>query len=368
MGQTQVYDCRGWVFPNVHFMTDRTFVQGRFDGAWFPNAIRFSGAKFIGRPCFADTRFDGPVDFNGARFDLGVDFQRASFAQSAHFFGVTFGPTTDFEGTTFKRGARFGPLNLVRTTFAHQCSFREVIFLAATTFDRTEFGPEAHFDRSDLKPVRFRRCIMVGVSLAEAYGVADSDFDDCVWPKPPAALLREEAEAHESGDWRRAQRAYQEVKRALETHHDFPTAYRFADRELEMRRQDILASDGWLRGNLVSFEALYRLLANYGDSWRRPFVLFASIIFLWPLLIGAQLLWSPSIRMGSVSITASGAGDWLSGYWAILYFAFRSAALLPDPTGMWLDGWPFICQMFLRIVTPFLAFLFGLAVRRRFRR
>lgn len=93
---------------------------------------------------------------------------------------------------------------------------------------------------------------------------------------------------------------------------------------------------------------MYLHLSGYGESTWKPLVWLALAVFcLFPVLYG----W---------------AGVISDGY--LVEISLTAAALLPTPEGTELTLAARILQVVERIIAPFLALLFTLAVRRRFRR
>ena len=219
---------------------------------------------------------------------------------------------------------------------------------------------------------------MVRVALNEAYKLSEAEFDRCDWGKQ--IRLPEESIALRTSnkeDYARAERVYREIRRSMEDHKHFQEANRFAYRELEMRRLTHLAERkhwwgrliGEVRANLWSFEALYHQFSSYGESWWKPLVwLLASVVILFPALyvLAGTTIGDFTYHLG---------GEWNPG--PLLEFSLKTAALLPIPTPTTtgpvegtaiVAGWALLLQVIERVWSPFLALLFTLAVRRRFRR
>lgn len=118
---------------------------------------------------------------------------------------------------------------------------------------------------------------------------------------------------------------------------------------------------GRARANLLSFEALYHQLSAYGDSWWKPLAWLVAFVFL--LFPFVYTLFGIDLGSGQY---AFGDGTFAPG--PLLEFSLRTAALLPTDGGTNVAGVALLLQVIERVWSPFLAVLFTLAVRRRFRR
>lgn len=399
MAKSSEFECQAWVFPREVDLNNRSFNKARFGNCVFSHRVHLAGTSFIGSADFYGSKFHHRLDFGGAtfhstaifgeakfceraefggtNFSVGARFSDASFCGEARFVGAGFSGRAAFQSATFAGVTDFAlatfrqPPGFDRTTFKAKSGFSEVVFPEHTILNSTDFGPNCDLANADLKSITFRRCKMPGVALEEAYSASNAEYDYCEWGAPPTLIVTERT-AHESGrleDYRSAERVYREVRRSLEDHKDFQESHRFAYRELEMRRLARSAKDagrwGWWRANLVSLEAWYRILSDYGESWRRPLFWLALL-----LLCGASSFAAIGIKL------PSGNYDWGSTWGSqsaeflvpLVIYSVRAAALISDPPEVRLELFAQLVQLILRIAAPFLAFLFGLTVRRRFRR
>ena len=118
---------------------------------------------------------------------------------------------------------------------------------------------------------------------------------------------------------------------------------------------------GQLRANLLSFEALYHQLSGYGESWRKPLAwLLVSVVLLFPLVYAAIGI--------TLDHTMYSLGGQIWEPWPVIGFSLRTAALFSTENMPNVGGWALVLQVVERVWSPFLAVLFTLAVRRRFRR
>ncbi|MSQ10752.1 MAG: hypothetical protein EXR52_07085 [Dehalococcoidia bacterium] len=220
MAAARAFDCTGWVIPFGVEVTGE-IAQARFHGTNFGQEAVFSQASFNGEAWFA----------------------MASF-RDTWFMGARFSGYAVFSGASFER---------------------------AITFDQTQFGALARFATCEVRLLRFHRCQMGGVTLDDALGIAEAEYDACEWDTPPdRVLIAEERDAIGLRDglpdgvavrsgpaFQRAERVYREVRRSLESRKQFQQAGQFAHHELEMRRMAIEVERGKVVANIGCLEGWY---------------------------------------------------------------------------------------------------------------
>jgi hypothetical protein len=333
-------------------------------------------------------RFNGDAYFNGTHFRGVANFTGATFAQHASFFGAEFYDDTFFaSGVRFEKGSRF-----VKTKFHRGVSFDDVWFAESAVFDGCAIRPPqpsytalgtilGNFMRADLHNVVFRSCTLSDAELSGAYAIDQAEYENITWgeirvrhpitghSKTVREVISEERSARETDDPQdlgSAERIYRNLRRSYEGHRRFILAAAFWARELEMRRMSRLAGQtGWRRtlANYETPEAWYAALSGYGQATLRPLFILFGVLLVFPAIFALI-----GIRLND--------GDWyrpdwswegVLGYMALLAFTVRTASLLNDPPGTQLAPLAQLAQVVLRLVAPFLALLFTLAVRRRFR-
>lgn len=394
----------GATFTSAAFFSPATFTgMAVFTNAIFTGDAGFSRVTFASNAQFEGATFAGHAAFVGATFAGVAVFSRATFAGNAAFVGATFAEDAWFDAAPFTGIDRFADCKFEsapsfrETRFEGGAGFTAVRFAARTTFDMTVFGPGSTFAHTVVVDLTFRACAMGTVALAEVYGVAKAEFDRVTWGEqlslsasPDEAsneprhringVTVEEVKAQEGrtkDDYETAERVYRELRRSAEEHKQFQEAHRLSTRELEMRWLSLGTQRpawwGWLRMHLLSLPAWYRGLSDYGESAGKPLLRLALLLMLSPVVLAAF-----GIELGTKSdhteyslqpLFQADLGAVWSAYETLFVFGLRSAVLLPDPPNIpvfsvWVQLW----LVFLRLASPFLALLFSLAIRRRFRR
>lgn len=123
-----------------------TFDGSRFCAqAFFNRSIFESGATFL-NTCFKDvavfqeTRFDGPCAFNSAKFNRTANFGQAGFLDDALFWTtefsneVNFGRATFMQSTEFVLAAFHGNVKFDNAAFKRSATFRNAKFFHTSTF------------------------------------------------------------------------------------------------------------------------------------------------------------------------------------------------------------------------------------------
>jgi uncharacterized protein YjbI with pentapeptide repeats len=371
------------------------FAPGEFREAVFHQAASFDDVKF------------GGSDFEGVEFRGGVSMRRCSFDSRANFRFARFAADADFSDSEFKEvvfdDVVFTKVLFSRVFFERRPSFARAAFLGEssfggarfrenTVFERVRFPVEVRFDDADLRGMTFRDCDLAGARFRNAYGISEADFDGVGWkpiaiprtwagrhlPRVVQALAMTTAEGVivEEDDARTqdrtelfsaAEHVYRELRRSAERHRRLRRANGFSVRELEMRRLGLDAGGRIrLRSEWISLEAGYLHLSRYGQSILKPLLwLLGSVVLIFPHLFALS-----GVRLAGQTFAFAPIGTRIDGaaYAELLTFSIRTAALLPDPPDAHLEVGAQIAQVALRIIGPFLGFLFAVAIRSRFRR
>jgi hypothetical protein len=102
------------LFGSVIFTGDARFASAIFTGdAWFSRATfsgdaNFSKARILGNIRFGRTFFRGNASFSGASFTGDAVFGNATFTDDANFYSATFTGNARFGSARFQRAALFG--------------------------------------------------------------------------------------------------------------------------------------------------------------------------------------------------------------------------------------------------------------------
>jgi hypothetical protein len=316
------------VIPREALVADdpdtREVTEANFGGATFTEGADFEGATFT----------EG-ANFGGATFTEGADFEGATFTEGAEFGGATFTEGADFGGATFTKGANF-----VGATFTTWTNFEGATFTEGANFINAEMKGETNFSHAvfAFEPPRF-----FGAKLHE--GTA---WYAVTWPRPPK-------------DARSAERfvaAYERLKLEMDKLKKHGDELDFFARELRSRRVLL----GFWRG--LPF-ALYGALCGYGRYYMRPLALLAILVVLGAVPIRAHFGGGWSL---STFISHGFGGGALGLSFANTFSAlgFRKDLINPQVLDA-LPGWLRVIAAIQTILGIVLLFLFGLAVRNRFR-
>ncbi len=375
-------------FENANFGGATFFSLARFGGASFSREARFVHATFTGEARFVSAIFSGSANFRNATFTGEARFEEASFRSEANFEGATFLGKAEYERAMFAENLTFQ-----RATLEGLGNFRNVNWTSgncANAFKSARFKDRVNFESYIAIPVNAFNEAHFAIppnftdltqrQLDEVFGNAISLTAKSIrWAK------KEIAEAKRNGQEYRGvtpdqllaalEGSFRTLKKVAEEKGNFllsQTYYRFEVRTRVKRPKIAFWEKVAAR--------LYGLSSDYGSSIARPFVSLAVI------LVGfAAIYLALAIEVNLV--------DWQdrvalqSGLFQSIDFSLANvfrplSALSTDTLGeeearrlsvklLRHSGEAFglivtaisIVQSLTGIV---LAFLFGLAVRRRF--
>ena len=367
-------------FRDTVFMGMVSFGEAKFDadalflGARFGGTASFGSAEFSRAADFVNAEMAGDVDFWGTRFRREALFASARFHRKADFWGATFEDEADFsntalEGETHFRDAEFakrsdfsaslisGNLYFIHTSFRGSDGRAASVFRSLVI----ESVPGVRFEGVDLSKVSFLR---TDVSQLQFVACKWARMVDplLLWPfpfAPPRPLTHsrsaiwDEVELDErrrqgediSAELPLVADQYRQLRINLEARRQEVAAGDFYIGQMEMRRRDHRDFDPIYRG-LLGF---YRLVAMYGQSYWRPFVIYAFILA--PLF--ALAYWV----LGEKVAYADG-----------LFVGLTAGALLQGlvPTGI--ESWDLMVLYLNMLADIALLGLILLALGRRFRR
>ncbi len=348
--------------------------------ATFRGDAHFSGATFRGNADFSVATFSGDANFGRATFSGDAHFSVATFSGNAYFWWATFSGNADFSGATFSGAAGFfgatfrGDAYFGRATFSGNADFSEVTFGGQLVFQRVNLSrPQTvHFWHVDLSRASFLYT-----------DVREVKFLGATWPPAPDSPLWPLPLLHKLpwlDRWPRGRRTVydhhllleEQAKRKKEestgdaepatVHHTYRAVaelFRQLRLNLEASRQEIEAGDFYI-GQMdmrrldpdyeLPYRALlwaYRAIAMYGESYLRPFFLYALVLA--PLFALAYWL------LGDVS------------YFDALFAALTAGALFREvPPGI--DHAEKLLVYGNALADIFLLGLSLVALRRRFQR
>jgi len=399
-----------WFYGYADFNNAAFSLSADFPDAYFLEASNFAFTAFGANSSFGSVNFCGPSTFESAKFTSDAHFRHATFVETVVFSGAEFGRDAIFSFAAFKAGVWF------TIDSAHS---RPVTFNRHADFSDAQFSGAARFAGACLKGrMNLRTAIFERYADFSRIVAPDKEanwrgaFDGALfqgtldWRGVPYHVLSalsgatlergvllsrisEGQEALEQGRALTAARSAKDrndalialeggaltLKLAMENVSDKLREQRFYRFELVARRKQ--------QGTPVFedlFSGLYDFAANYGASIGRPFLLLLVMIpfcALWYWVWEAILARDLGAQAQALVAAPLAPQSW-TRVWDAL--SFSTGRVLPF--GPWTTSPPFLAAMDahgagwgygVRFVATaqsvfaiVLAFLFGLAVRRRF--
>jgi len=394
------YDFLGFVFPQeVNFSPAPFTKSANFTRATFTQKANFSQATFTRNADFSWATFSQHANFYGAGFTQNADFRRTKFTQNASFSWVTFTQDADFWAATFTQDANFSG-----ATFNRDAYFVVAAFLGVADFSDAGFKEPARvlFHRVNEPKekgkeqgeengmrARFTGCLLEGAR-----------FEDVNWHRSRNRLiLQDELDLGTQRDLTHELVAdvYRRMVKNFETNRQYALAEDCFIGEMEMRRLNprnfpfaryagsFYKEHRWASwlGKQCSFTNFYRVLSDYGSSYRRALFALLGLLFLFALLLPTfGLRMSP----GSPAQAAPGTPEpaeisWRSAWanpprisqsWgtlrAGLLASIEIATFQKSPARVPANGSARLVAAVETVVIPGQLAIFLLALRRRFRR
>ena len=368
--------------------------QAWFDGAQFGDQAWFGGAQFGGRAWFSGAQFGDRAVFSRAQFGEQAWFSRAQFGDRAGFIGAQFGDRAGFDDAQFGEQAWFSGAdfkgnvsfeNVVWTAEAHyHSSFMGARFRDVADFQTPNFSSFSIFDGAD-----FQRKLLL--SEPSDGHTSKSLFKRALNAARKAVAKSDEADA-ENKIYGQLSGGYRTAKNAMEKDSDFERAQRYYRYEVQVRmhKKSTTWPEKWAAG-------FYALFSDYGAAIGRPFLglfcftlVFAALYLGLAIGVGQSKVHAPQFERGLTFIANSPHED----SWQALEFSMNNAfrplsalateepreGALPEGEAAQLNlgerllfrtsGGISVLVRFLSIIQSLLsfllAFLFGLAVRRKF--
>ncbi|MES1156942.1 MAG: pentapeptide repeat-containing protein [Alphaproteobacteria bacterium] len=413
------------VFDSATFSGDAGFGRATFSGyagfrsATFSGNAGFRSATFSGDAGFGRATFSGNAGFDSATFSGYAGFDSATFSGNAHFGGAKFAGRADLRVKTFAKAARFadclfmeradfggapfgGDMDFTAAVFEKLASFENIKWPQAAgdwhaAFDQALFRGTAVFTGAGFKAL----AAFDGAALERGVQIDDAREDAA---KAMFAHERDAARAAAKPDaeaWAEEQKKEREEKEAKPVTRGEIAAKRRDARETRLKqlergcrvlKQAMEYSSNKTREQMLyrfelqarraqadtpvwekGFSYLYAAASDYGASMARPFVALAVILALFTAIFYGLAL--------AFGLTGD---DAVKDAWQAFDLSFADvfkplSALTAEGTpphtlGQRLltetgPGWNSGIRVLATIQSLFaivLAFLFALAVRRRF--
>ena len=332
----------GAIFQGETSFRGASFLEGCLERATFRElekalvgAVDFGVAQFKSRADFTDSKFKVTLSFDNTTFSEDAVFIGAKFCEraNARFLRVTFckdfefveadsRSSIDFSWCEFRGEAVFrnamlqGPMNFYGIAFRRTAIFSQD---PPNCFEENRL--RVRFAETDMEYVAFRAADLREVSFWHCSNLDKAEFSSCRWnsaygrqrvlydemalrgciPKwgswrntandPDASALTQE-------EWERAENTYRDLRRNFEDRRDYAGASEFYVGEMEMRR---LPKPRGKR-EILSLEALYFHLSNYGENWWKPLVFLSLLLGITTLVYAG---WPPSLNVLGLSLLHS---------------------------------------------------------------
>lgn len=378
--------CHETVFNGAAVFDSSYFGNGgHFDWCHFLDRVSFAKAIFGGTAGFRETVFADRAEFKEARLEAGADFSSSIFERSVSFQGVLWPNAANQWHSMFDQAHFKGPLNVSKAGFQRFAAFAGAVLEGTLQIDEVaDAVAERTFAFEREMAIRLASVVKPRPNLWGRWKWWFSALRE--WFLTKRATPRESRRqiAFATAPWlleydarlKELERGCRVLKLAMERASNKSREqllYRF---ELLARR----AQRGLPLGEALVSD-LYGAISNYGASLVRPLAALGV-----GLVLFAALFWGiAAVHDRYTQDLQVLGGTWDAQMWSALDYSwanvFKPLSALADGTNlkdgsmMKLlltkagDGWAFgvrLAATLQSIVSLVLAFLFALAVRRRF--
>jgi hypothetical protein len=362
----------GFIFPkSAHFASATFSDDAYFDTATFTDVARFDTATFTDVARFTSATFSGVADFDSATFSGTADFRSATFSGVANFTSATFSGLADFDTATFSGNAYFpmaafsGDARFDNATFSGFAAFGSVTFSCNAIFPMAAFSGDAYFgnvifssNANFYGATLGKRAVFVNAEMR-----SQTDFDRVKFFEPPQLFG---AKLHEGTRWHGVR--WPKTPKDAVAAEDYVDAYERLKLEMDRLKKhgdelDFFALEQQSRRVLLGFWkglpiAVYGFLCDYGRSYVRPLSLIGATVLVGAFLFAFHYVgfWTP--------IPGQAIGISFANTFGVL--GIRKDLIDPSQIEL-LPGWLKVIATVQTGLGIVLLFLFGLAIRNRFR-
>jgi hypothetical protein len=282
-------------FVETQFGNDASFEKAQFGNdaffgkAQFGDKAFFNGAKLEDKVNFWGTKFGNDASFEKAQFGNDASFEKAQFGDKANFWKVQFGDKANFESTKFGNQLSFMDARFKGEIILKDIKFKE------TNVDKVNNFTNITFERPN--QVRIDNVDLNSIALVKT-NVQNIDFLNCSWSKIGKRFVVFDEIYHFKNNANKTkylkettldelEQLYLRLQSNCENNKRYDDAGKFYISAMEMRRKQIAENSKskiwrWLRQNLFSLTAWYRIISYYGERWNRTLVWMMLAIFLFP--------------------------------------------------------------------------------------
>lgn len=362
---------KNFIFPDVFDLTKSFFkTKVWLSGAIFCNYTYFSGCTFLSFLSVADGNFKETCRFSYAAFMQGLNCENTKFENDINFYNTTINAFAFFQKTQFCGSCAFDEI-----TFSGGAFFEESHFFKGATFRYSKFESSISASKAVFeKTPDFSNCIFeIAANFSECNikenivfrsssfrGVAN--FDNVKFKAPPIFNCADIQEIYFDEtrknfqnninilDIKRSKTAWQTLIILMDKMHNLPQRQIFHEKLLEV--EELEEENKWVK-------KLYRLYnkLGFGYSLVKPLITqcYSTAFFTW---LYVWFLWDFKLSM---KFSLSNTTPFLN------ISRLATSNIFEKVNGQWYDLLIFSIAGLQSIISLFLLFLIGLALRNRFR-
>ncbi len=330
-----------YIFPEFE---EYSGINNPFNFFTFEKVLDFSNSKFLGNANFSNIQFKKDVYFTSSIFYEWVDFNLSTFEKTAYLNSINFHNNVFFEKTKFKEVWNFcySDFSLSKIVIFEECEF-------ALNFENIE-RHQKHFQNVNFPDTtKIINCDLTNVSFLKSR-ITDVHFETCKFPKKIQDEIDLEKKISENKtvkaeDYENVENIYRQLKYNFDEKKSFQQADEFYVREMEMKHERFNLNKGYNWVNWI-ISWLYRDISVYNSSPMRALLWLSFLILFFALIYHCG-------TYGSI---------------AFEYSFTNAIPFVPTPENMKLkDGLQWF-GYFQKIISAGIILLFGLSLRRKFKR
>jgi uncharacterized protein YjbI with pentapeptide repeats len=249
---------RGQLHMNSINATDLSFGQSQFGGL-------FLNMNTIGHCSFWNSEFSDKIELEKTSFKY-IDFRQCIFRKRSYFKTVQF-QESDFTFAEFDDAVYF--LN---------CSYEGKMRFNFVKFEKPE---QIYFQEADLTYVSFLNTDITRINFGDKVRFGGKDGNTIFEETALIQSIKNNETQESSMNMRNVLSVYRNLRENYEYRLRYDEAGSFFVKEMELKRkyketvQDDsvkIVKKNWISRNVFSLLRIYKTVANYGESYRRPIV------------------------------------------------------------------------------------------------
>ncbi|MFQ3226774.1 MAG: hypothetical protein ACI8RW_000152, partial [Porticoccaceae bacterium] len=335
-------------FREAQFSDYAYFREAQFSGGAY-----FREAQFSGHAYFSEAQFSGYAYFSEAQFSGDADFREAQFSGYAYFSEAQFSGDADFREAQFSGDA----------------DFREVQFSGDADFSKAKCGTGAYYDLAKFKKnAKFTAAGFGGIcSFMDASFKSVPNFNFASFVQPPhidGMSVKDKKDKVEEGLVER----YRKIKEMAIQSKDFENELKYFG--LEMQSKAYLPTTSRSKKYFI---LAYQALSDFGKSLARPIIALIAFLIAMSVINGSYMLLANDISKECREHKTKFIGTVVQYTFseASPLFKLEPRRAIEIETCLFKQKALDIRNSLWRIIhllpTTLLLFLFGLAVRNKFK-